>query len=79
MITEGLVAYLPRATVLALAADSHRLAGIRYWLLDVFSPDMMRMAAAQWKCPVEKLRPQDHLAGQALLDAVDGAGWEDFS
>ncbi len=75
MITEGLLMYLPRATVLELAADSHRLAGIRYWLLDAFSPDLLRMARGEWKSPVEKFRPEDHLAGQALLEAVEEAGW----
>ncbi len=76
MITEGLLMYLPQATLLALAQDSHRLAGIRFWLLDAFSPEMMRMAAGEWKSPVEKFRPEDHLAGQALLDAVVEAGWK---
>jgi methyltransferase (TIGR00027 family) len=75
MITEGLLMYLPRAALLALAEDSHRLTGIRFWLLDAFSPDMMRMAAGEWKCPVAKFRPEDHLAGQPLLDAAVEAGW----
>ena len=76
MITEGLLMYLPRTTVIRLADDSHRLAGIRYWLLDVFSPDMLRLAAGEWKSPVEKFRPEDHLFGQALLGAVEEAGWK---
>jgi O-methyltransferase involved in polyketide biosynthesis len=75
MITEGLLTYLPPAVLLALATEPPRFTGVRYWLLDTFSPDMMRMAAGNWKSPVEKLRPEDHLAGQAILDAVGQAGW----
>jgi O-methyltransferase involved in polyketide biosynthesis len=75
MITEGLLMYLPPTTVIRLAADSHRFTGIRHWLLDSISPDIMRMAPGDFKNPVEKFRPQDHLAGQALLDVVEGEGW----
>ncbi len=75
MITEGLLMYLPRKAVDELAADSHRLAGVRSWLLDAISPEMMRMAAGEQTPPVEKFRPEDHLAGQALLDVIAGAGW----
>jgi methyltransferase (TIGR00027 family) len=75
MITEGLLTYLPRAGFLALATEPARLTGVRYWLLDTFSPEMMRMAVGGWKSPTEKLRPEDHMAGQALLDAVREAGW----
>lgn len=76
MITEGLLMYLPQTAVVGLAADSERLTGIRYWLLDAVSPDMMRMAAGGAKGPAEKFRPEDYLAGQALLDAIEGAGWK---
>jgi len=38
MITEGLLMYLPRAPLFALATDSHRPTGICYCLLDAFSP-----------------------------------------
>jgi methyltransferase (TIGR00027 family) len=75
MITEGLLTYLPRAAFRALATEPARLTGVRYWLLDTFSPDMMKMVVGDWKSATEKLRPEDHLAGQALLDAVREAGW----
>ncbi|PYV16022.1 MAG: hypothetical protein DMG21_13125 [Acidobacteria bacterium] len=48
--------------------------GLLMYLL--FSPDMLRLAAGEWKSPVEKFRPEDHLFGQALLGAVEEAGWK---
>jgi methyltransferase (TIGR00027 family) len=43
VITEGLVVYLDDATVSALARDLSAEAGIRWWMLDLLSPEIRRM------------------------------------
>src|SRR5574337_122763 len=42
MITEGLLMYLPQAGLQGLAAGAPQASGLRYWLLDVASEEMMR-------------------------------------
>jgi methyltransferase (TIGR00027 family) len=42
VITEGLLVYLSREEVGALAADLHAAASFRWWILDVVSPDLLR-------------------------------------
>jgi methyltransferase (TIGR00027 family) len=75
MMTEGLLMYLPQATFTALTTEAPQLSGVRYWLLDVSSEDAMRAVWRGDKTPIEHLRPKDHLAGQAILDAAQANGW----
>jgi methyltransferase (TIGR00027 family) len=74
MITEGLLMYLPPETLEALAADAARMSGIRYWLLDVASQDMMRRAHRDCQ-DIENVRPKDYLKGEQLLDLARSHGW----
>jgi methyltransferase (TIGR00027 family) len=75
MITEGLLMYLPRVGLMELAARASQSSGVRHWLLDVVSEEMMRMSGGGNQSVVENLRPKDHLVGQAILDAASGSGW----
>ncbi|HEV2245274.1 MAG TPA: SAM-dependent methyltransferase [Terriglobia bacterium] len=75
MITEGLLMYLPRAGILELAARAPQASGLRHWLLDVVSEEMLRMSAGANQSEVDELRPKDHLVGQAILDAATENGW----
>lgn len=75
MISEGLLMYLPRAGLMALASEAPQLSGVRHWLLDVASEELMRAGGGGNKSMVEDLRPKDHLAGQAILDAARESGW----
>jgi methyltransferase (TIGR00027 family) len=75
MITEGLLMYLPREAFVAIASKAPRQSGVRHWLLDVASEAVMRMAGGGGHSPVDNLRPKDHLAGQAILDAARACGW----
>ena len=43
MITEGLLLYLPAATVEALAAESFNQGGIRHWISDVTTSAFSRV------------------------------------
>ena len=42
VVAEGLLVYLSREEVGALAADLHAAASFRWWILDVVSPDLLR-------------------------------------
>ncbi len=77
IITEGLLMYLKPATVEALAAAPVS-SGIRYWLLDVVSQDLMQRAHQDWRA-VENLRPKDHLRGAQILDVARRHGWTDLT
>jgi methyltransferase (TIGR00027 family) len=75
MITEGLLMYLQPATVEALAgAGSFPRSGMRYWLLDVVSRDLMRRSPHD-QSAIENLRPKDHLQGAQILDLARRHGW----
>jgi methyltransferase (TIGR00027 family) len=79
MISEGLIMYLQPTTVEALAADaSPASGGIRYWVLDVFSKDLMSRAHQDWK-GVENLRPKDHLRGAQILNVARRHGWKELA
>ncbi len=75
MITEGLLMYLPRDAFMGIASAPSRHRGVRCWMLDLATEAVMRMMAAGGHSPVESLRPKDHLAGQAILDAAKDCGW----
>ncbi len=77
MISEGLLMYLPKAIFTAIAEEASKLSGIRRWLLDVASLDAFRrMTGGAGNDAIERLRPVDHVQGQALLDAARESGWE---
>jgi hypothetical protein len=76
-IRKGLLMYLPKAIFTAIAEEASKVPGIRRWLLDVTSLDAFwRMRGGAGNDAMERLRPADHLQGQALLDAARESGWE---
>lgn len=75
MVTEGLLMYLPADTVDALAREAPLRTGIREWLFDIASADLMRAAHNQGLDQIEKVRAKDHLTGSEITDAARRAGW----
>jgi O-methyltransferase involved in polyketide biosynthesis len=73
MITEGLLMYLPPETLEALA-EATAMSGVRYWLLDVASQDMMSRAHKDCQ-DIENMRPKDYLKGEQILDLARSHGW----
>ena len=70
MLTEGLLVYLDSETVAALARDLHAVRACRWWLCDLVSPDLLRMAAEQ------RGRQDTALAGAVFRFAPEStAGW----
>ena len=47
VVTEGLLIYLDDAEVKALAADLHQPAAFKRWLLDIASPELLKLLARQ--------------------------------
>ena len=64
MLTEGLLMYLPRQAVGALAAESAAQSGIQQWIFDLSSPELMRRAHGDMMHEIEKARAEDHLERQ---------------
>jgi O-methyltransferase involved in polyketide biosynthesis len=75
IITEGLLMYLPAETVEALAAESIAMSGIRYWLLDVASPELERRIAMGSRQALQDVRAENHLNGIQILDVLGRNGW----
>jgi methyltransferase (TIGR00027 family) len=71
MITEGLLMYLPAATIEALAAT----ACVTHWMLDAASPEMSHRVRMDQYESIENVRAADHLDGLQILDALDRSGW----
>ena len=76
IITEGLLLYLPAATTDALATEPPRQSGIRHWLVDVAASSLMRHAHPGKLEEIERVRAQDRVEGQQILDLVARNGWE---
>lgn len=71
VITEGLLMYLPAATVENLAAA----APFSYWLLDVASPQMAMGVGIDSCQPIQNVRAAGHLDGLQILDVISRNGW----
>jgi methyltransferase (TIGR00027 family) len=71
MITEGLLMYLPAATIEALAAT----ASVTHWMLDAASAEMSRRVRMDQYESIENVRAADHLDGVQILDVLHGRGW----
>lgn len=79
MITEGLLMYLPKRTLEALSSESAAKSGVRWWILDVASRELMqrvRHLQGDMTHDVESLRAKDHLAGKEIVDLAVSHGWQ---
>jgi methyltransferase (TIGR00027 family) len=75
IITEGLLMYLPAENVEALAAESVAISGIRYWLLDVTSPELDRRMDMNSRQAIQNVRAENHLDGVQILEVLRRQGW----
>ncbi len=74
LITEGLLMYLPAATVESISTEA-AVGGIRYWLLDLNTTAASRAIRMSSFSQVEAVRAPDNLPGEELLQVLDRAGW----
>ncbi|MGA2114863.1 MAG: class I SAM-dependent methyltransferase [Bryobacteraceae bacterium] len=75
MITEGLLVYLPAATVEALAAEAGRENGIVHWMSDIMTTGFAKALNLDTGRSVRNLQASDSLQGEQILDLVGRHGW----
>jgi methyltransferase (TIGR00027 family) len=75
MITEGLLTYLPAATVDAMAAEVWRDSGIAYWMTDIMTTGFAKAIGLSTAQSVRNLQAPDSLQGEQILDVVRQHGW----
>jgi methyltransferase (TIGR00027 family) len=72
LITEGLLMYLPAATIEALAGNT-----VSHWILDAVSGEVARRMRMDSYQAIENVRAADHLDGVQILDVLRRHGWTD--
>jgi methyltransferase (TIGR00027 family) len=76
MITEGLLTYLPAATVEALAEETWQESGITYWISDVTTTAFTKaIGVTDAMRSIRHVQAPDSLAGEQILDVVGRHGW----
>jgi methyltransferase (TIGR00027 family) len=74
MITEGLLMYLPAASIDALAANT----AVSHWILDAVSAEVARRMRMDSYQAIENVRAADHLDGAQILAVLRQHGWTDI-
>jgi methyltransferase (TIGR00027 family) len=75
MITEGLLTYLPAATVEALAAEAWQESGIAHWMSDIMTTAFAKAINMDTPRSVRNVQASDFLQGEQILDGVHRHGW----
>jgi len=77
MITEGLLLYLPAATVEALAAESGNQSGVAHWISDVTTSTFSKVLGGGTDTlqPIRHVQASDCLKGEQILDLLQRHGW----
>ena len=75
MITEGLLMYLPAATVEAIAAEAFAGSGIRYWLLELATQGIRRAIGTNAFNEIGAVRAPDSLDGRQIAAVLNRSGW----
>ena len=76
VITEGLLIYLEREQVMALATDLATTANLRWWLLDIASPGLLKMMSRTWGKGVSQSAPFK-FAPEEDTAFFEPAGWKE--
>jgi methyltransferase (TIGR00027 family) len=77
MITEGLLLYLPAATVDALAAEASTHSSVAYWLSDITTAAFSKVlgGGADTMQPIRHVQAADALKGEQILEVLQRHGW----
>jgi methyltransferase (TIGR00027 family) len=76
MITEGLLMYLPAATVESLAAEARQESGIAHWISDATTTAFTQaIGGADAMRSLRHVQASDCLTGEQILDVVHRNGW----
>ncbi len=77
MITEGLLLYLPAATVEDLAAESWKRSGIAHWITDITTSAFSNVLGrgTDTERPIRHVQASDALKGEEILKLLKRYGW----
>lgn len=77
MITEGLLLYLPAATVEALAHEVGARSGVAHWISDITTTTFSKAlgGGADTMQPVRHVQASDSLKGEQILEVLQRQGW----
>lgn len=77
MITEGLLLYLPAATVDALAAEAASRSGIAHWISDITTSAFSQVlgGGVDTMQPIRHVQASDALKGEQILEVLARHGW----
>ncbi len=76
VITEGLLIYLEREQVMALATDLAATANLRWWILDIASPALLKMVSKSWGRSLSRGAPFK-FAPEEDTAFFEPAGWRE--
>ena len=75
MITEGLLMYLPAATIEALAGEACQESGIADWMTEITTTDFAKAVGMENVPSVMNMRAPDALSGEQIFALVRRHGW----
>jgi methyltransferase (TIGR00027 family) len=75
MITEGLLMYLPAATVDALAAEAGGQSGVSHWISDNATTALRGLFNSDAMNFLRHVQASDALPGEQVLDRIRSHGW----
>ena len=75
MLTEGLLMYLPAATVEALASEAGRKSGIAYWISDITTTAFSQAIQSDTPPSIESVRAPDCLTGEQIFETLRRCRW----
>jgi methyltransferase (TIGR00027 family) len=75
MITEGVLMYLPAATVKSLAAEAWRESGIVHWISDLTTSSFTKAIGGDRNQVGRQVQAADCLEGEQILETVYRHGW----
>jgi len=76
MITEGLLLYLPAATVKALAGEAAAQSGVAHWISDITTSTFSKVlgGGADTMKSIRHVQASDALKGEQILEVLEAAG-----
>jgi methyltransferase (TIGR00027 family) len=75
LITEGLLMYLPAATIDALSAETWQQSGIAHWINDLNTAAFSKAIQMDTISSVRNVQAADFLHGEQILEVILRHGW----
>ena len=75
LITEGLLMYLPAATVEALAQEAEQQSSVAYWISDITTTAFAKAISIDTPRGIQSVRAPDSLSGEEIFEVLRRNGW----